>query len=429
MPESAHIPQPSSFRRALEPYPAISRAFSPYAGEQKCPYEALAVLRAAAPLYYCGPLDMWFCTSQEQIVSVLRRADVSSELRTDDPGFTRSLKALQLYDLWKGSTVGSIVHRILLFRDEPFHAQIRRFLQPLFSPRAVASLESAIRTISHEVLASAFEMDAFDFVDMVAGPIPARVICRVVGLPEAEAGDIRRWGGAIAKLLDPLITPAEFAEAESAFLHAREHIERHIERSTDGDTTTAIGRFQSTDHDISLEDFTANAAFLLAAGQETLKSFIANTTLCLLEHPDQLAVLLDDLTRAPAVVEEGLRYESPIQLVTRTARAQLALGGEGLFAGETVACMLGAGNRDGAGRNAPEAFQVERSEDAANLAFGLGAHHCIGAGLARLEARVVLECLGSHLRTRGLIVEDASWVSSISIRCLERLPVRVVARP
>ncbi|MDP2316938.1 MAG: cytochrome P450 [Pseudomonadota bacterium] len=288
-------------------------------------------------------------------------------------------------------------HRNLLDMDPPRHAALRRVLAKEFTPGTIARLEPRIRAITDELLAAALARGRFDVVADFAHPLPVTVIAEMLGVPASERPRYRRWAAAIlagefaGRRQGTAPTPeAVAARAEMNAWFAEEC--RRPGRADQDDLLGALLSGRADGEPLTEAEVLAFCSLLLMAGHVTTVNLIANATFCLLRYPDQLALVERDRALVVDAVEEVLRFVGPAQDVVRVAAKPVTLGGIDIAEGQRVVAWLASASRDPRMFIDPDRFDVQRRPNP-HLAFGLGVHFCLGAPLARLEARVALDAL------------------------------------
>jgi len=308
----------------------------------------------------------------------------------------------------------------VLSLNPPDHTRLRRLVSGTFTARRVQALEPAIQAMVEDLLDDFG--DETDFIDAFAFPLPVNVIGELLGVPAADRaqfqGLIRDW----TQVLE-IITPEVLAKADPAAASIREYLASLVavrRRDPGPDLISALVAAEEEGDRLSEDELLTMAALLFAAGFETTSNLLANGLVAALANPAQIGFLAVDPAGS---VEELIRYDSPVQLVSRVAYEPVELGGLEIEAGERVVAYLGAGNRDPERFAEPERLELARA-DPAPLSFGGGIHYCLGAPLARLEARVAFPALWKRFPKLALAGEPERR-DSLAIRGYTRLPVRI----
>ncbi len=323
----------------------------------------------------------------------------------------------------------------IIAKDGPEHTRIRRLIQPAFTHRVMQSWKSSAEEIAKDLVSQIDGDSEIDFVEALANPLPLAMICEILGVPLEDREKFTRWGRTLAIVgLDLPRTVREMRELEAASDELTSYIayllsERKI--NPQDDLLSVLANAESEGDKLTDREIIATASFLLIAGFETTVNLLSVGTLVLLENRDQLRQVADNRDLVPNLVEEALRVVSPVQYTARTSDSDLELSdGTKVRRGQTIALIITGANRDPALFEKPNAFLIGRENARRNIAFGYGAHHCIGAQLARLEA----ETLWRELLTHFPNVE--SWQQSDTvkfrpgktIRGLESMPMVLGAK-
>ena len=379
------------------------------------PYPVYAALRAKDPVHRSRVLHAWLLT---------RHADVDAILRDhrhfgNDPR-QGSLSPRQLARLPPPDEF------TMLLLDPPDHTRLRALVSQAFTTRAVQALEPRIRRILGTLLDDIDDPTTFDLMQAVARPLPVIVIAEILGVPPEDRERFRTWAAQRARLLEPLIGPRERvagAAASRAFdAYVRPIIAARRTAPRD-DLVSALVRAEDDGGRLTERETLNLLRLLLSAGTETTANLVGNGLLALLRHPEQLQRLRHDPSLIPAAVEELLRFDSPVQADVRYVLADCEVNGCALRKRDTVVLLLGAANRDPDVFADPDRLDVGRSQDA-HLSFGRGIHHCLGAPLARLEGRIVLEMLLERFPQMGVRAERPRFRTGLVLRGLHSLPVR-----
>lgn len=313
----------------------------------------------------------------------------------------------------------------MISQDPPAHTRLRSRVAADFTPRRIAALEEPIRRIVDERLHAALAKGTFDLIADLALPVPVLVICELLGIPEQDRGELARWSH---EFIDStgLGTAGENNQARNEAANAA--IEQYFvdfvqARQSEPDDGLVSALLRPSEDPLSFAELVSMCVLLLIAGHETTVNLIGNGVRTLLRHPEQWQRLLDDHELAAGAVEESLRFEPPVQrTLFRASRANVELAGIELQAGEQVLAAIAAANRDPAVFSEPDRFDITRQPNR-HLSFGRGVHFCLGAPLARLEGRLVLERLAAVAPGLRVVGADDAWRPSTIFRGLTRLEV------
>ncbi|MEZ4216489.1 MAG: cytochrome P450 [Myxococcota bacterium] len=382
------------------------------------PYEAFARLRRADPVHWQpepeGP-GYW---------AVLRHADVLAVAR-DIATFSSERGSVMIEDLSPPALAR--MRRMLLVMDPPRHGLYRRMVLHAFTPRSVDRLEPRVRAIARAALARARDEPELEFVHDVAARVPMEVIGELFGIPAADRAQVHAWAERSTGPPEPDGAPGEAPRARRDL--ETSPMERYAvelardRRGREGDDlTTRIANARVEGRTMSDAEFGAFFVQMVTAGNDTTRTLLANGLLGLLRFPDELARLRGDRALLPTAVEEMLRWESPLHGFRRTATRDVELAGTRVREGDKVVMMYTSANRDERVFTEPDRFDAGRDPNP-HLAFGFGEHFCLGAKLARLEARVffdeLLDAFGG-VELAGAPV----WQRSNLSNGLAALPVR-----
>jgi cytochrome P450 len=302
--------------------------------------------------------------------------------------------------------------------NPPDHTRLRRLVAKAFTPRMVEQLTPRIEEITASLIDGM--RGESDLMTSLAKPLPVEVIAELLGVPLDDRERFAEWSHAMARALDPpflqhpdTIEPA--VRARQSFVGYFRSLADRRRREPGDDLLSALVAVSDAGDVLSEGELLVTLTLLLIAGHETTTNLIGNGVLALLRH-DSLGAAAPE-----RVVEEVLRYDSPVQLTARTALRDTALGGVEVPAGSQVIVLIGAANRDPAAGPDPESFDPSRAPGR-NLAFGQGIHFCLGAPLARLEGRIVFRELARRLPELKL-ADDPKWNATTTLRGLATLPV------
>ena len=319
----------------------------------------------------------------------------------------------------------------MIFQDPPRHSRMRALVSRAFTPRSITSLESRVREVARDLLDAVAARGEMDLPADFAAPLPMRVIAEMLGVSSVELARFQRWNDAVLNM-SYLIAGAPNARAvmdefTAATGEMSEYLLVELDRRRAEPADDLLFRLLHAEMNgqrLGHEDILGFFQLLLLAGSETTTNLINNAVLCLTAHPEQMEVLLSDMSLLPSAIEEVLRYRSPFQWMFRLTTRDVELRGQTVPRGQLVLAMMGSANHDPEHFPEPARFDVRRQPNA-HLAFGHGNHFCLGAPLARLEARVALTELLQ--RCKGIRLCDAdAWEprKGLHVHGPARLPIR-----
>jgi cytochrome P450 len=318
-----------------------------------------------------------------------------------------------------------------LFLDPPDHTRLRKLVSKAFVPKVVNELQPEITKLVDGLLHPIAERGRFDTIADLAYPLPVAVICRLLGVPLEDEPEFGRASALLAQALDPFFAiTGEPGDGMQERIRAGQWLREYLHdligqrRSKPGDDLMSrLIAVEESGDQLTEDEIVSTCSLLLIAGHETTVNLIANAILAMLRQPAQWAALGGDADRAPAVVEETLRYDPPVQLVARIAAEDMVIGETEVAEGDTMLLLLAAAQHDPAEFERPETFDPDRKAFR-HLSFGRGLHYCLGAPLARLEAAVALSAVTArfpHARLDG----EPAYKPNVTLRGLSSLAVAV----
>ncbi len=378
------------------------------------PHALFAIHRREAPVYWHEPTantpdgeGFWSVATHAETLAVFRDPETYSSVT----GGTRPFGGTLLQDL-------AVAGQVLNMMDDPRHSHIRRLVSSGLTPRMIARVEDDLRTRTHRLLDSVTPGEPFDFLVDVAAELPMQMICILLGVPESE----RHW------LFEAIEPQFDFGEARRASVGQLTPEEAGSRMYAYGQELIASKRAEPTDDMLSVvanatvEDESLSGSLLseielylffsllFSAGAETTRNSVAGGLLALIENPDQMQALRDDLEQLPTAIEEMVRWTSPSPSKRRTTTRDVELAGCQIRAGDKVQIWEGSANRDPAAFDEPDRFEITRKPNP-HLGFGHGVHYCLGANLARLELRVLYEELLTRFGS-ARVVKPVEWTRS-----------------
>jgi cytochrome P450 len=397
----------------------------------EAPHEFFAALRREAPLYRLPNGAYWLISRYRDVRDAALNPDVySSNLVAVMVQGQEGSDRPELLSLSGGGAAGAV--DALAIADPPVHARQRKLSNKAFSMRRVADLEPAIRALAESRIGAILPRDgvrwsAADWMREVAVPLPMTVIAGLIGLPDQDIPQLKRWSDAAVSLLSGVNTPAQLADGARQAGELVAYFVRRVDAAALAPEDNVIGDLLrgEVDAELTRDEVISILLQILTAGNESTTSLIGSALMLLLENPHVERRIRTDGSLLEPFIEEALRLESPFHGHFRVVRRDTEVGGRPLPQGSRVMLLWGAANRDGDEFPNPDTIDLARRNAKAHLAFGLGIHHCIGAALARLETRVVLETLLARTRAIRRVDARLEHVPSMLVRCLTALPVEL----
>jgi cytochrome P450 len=399
-------------------------AYDPASPEFRAdPYPALRRLRIEDPVHRreIGEERFWILTRYEDCMAVLRDPRCRAERFPDDV-----LERVAADPESPLAVMARVIRGMMLLKDPPDHTRLRLLVNKAFTPRVVESLRPRLERVVDECLEGVRGARTMDVMTDLAAPLPLIAIAELLGLPPEDRHLLKPWSDKLVTFLDGTIRDGSLMDAAKATTELREYLSLIVERRRVEPGDDLISRLIAAHEDddrLSEDELYGTITLLLAAGHETTTNLIGNGMLALLRHPDQVERLRSEPALIRSAVEELLRYDSPVQLTSRIPAEEMVIGGRTIAPGEEINTSLGAANRDPAVFPEPDRLDIGRRDDR-HLAFGFGAHFCLGAALARLEGQIAIGTLVRRLPTMRLEDDKPEWRPGFVLRGLHSLPVR-----
>ena len=336
------------------------------------PFPWYSMMRKADPVHYYEHYNIWQVFRYEDVLRVL----------SDYAAFSSKF----------GGSAEDPLSNSLVSMDPPRHRQLRTIVTQAFTPRSVARLAERITAIVTELLDKVVANGRMDIVDDLSYPLPVIVIAEMLGIPQEDRERFKLWSDAIVSTISAGGNNPQ-QEMGAYFLTM---IEQRRQDPED-DLISALLAAQIDGIHLDQRELLGFCILLLVAGNETTTNLIGNALLCFDEHPEVMEQLRAEPDLVPTAIEEVLRYRSPVQMMYRHVVADVTLGDRNIRAGQMIMAQIGSANRDEAQFPDADTFDIRRTPNR-HIAFGHGIHFCLGAPLARLEAKIALTLLLERLQ-------------------------------
>jgi cytochrome P450 len=363
--------------------------------------------------------------------AVFKHADCSAIIR--DPKLSARRSGTLLLALPAGSQaefadLARMLGLWMLFFDAPEHTRLRKLMNKGFSPAVAEALRPQIEVIVNRMLEPLRQASEADILQEIAYPLPVRVIAEMLGIPNTLHDRLVQWSDAIATFMgNPHRTVQQAQSAQQAVVALTEFFRETVEerrRQKGSDLISLLLDIEEDGEVLTEEELHAQCVMLLFGGHETTRNLIGNGMYTLLQHPEAMSELRENPELIRTAVEELLRYESPVQYTGRTVKEEMEVCGVRLRQKETILFMLGAANRDPRQFKDPDRLNLKRLNNP-HLAFGAGAHFCIGNQLARLEGQIAILHMVQQFPRMRLTEQRPEWTPNFGFRGLKALPVSV----
>ena len=377
------------------------------------PYPYYQRLRDEAPLYRNDDLNFWALTRHADVHRGFRNSTaLSNKLGVSLDPISRTPEAYRTMSF--------------LAMDDPSHLRLRTLVSKGFTPRRVREFEARVIELTREHLDTALQSDSFDFIAEFAGKLPMDVISELVGVPVADRERLRALADEVMHRQDGVAdVPMSAIEASMQLLVYYADMVAQRRRKPTDDLTSALLEAEIDGDRLGDDEIMAFLFLMVVAGNETTTKLLGNALYWGAMFPDQLTGVHADHSRIPLWVEETLRYDTSSQILARVVVEDIEFHGTTLHDGDTVLLMPGAAHRDERVFDNPDAYRIGRDIGSKLLSFGSGAHFCLGAHLARMEARVALTALFERITGYQVDTANAVRVHSSNVRGFAALPIEV----
>jgi pimeloyl-[acyl-carrier protein] synthase len=388
------------------------------------PYPVLRSIREQEPVLWSDAIGGWLLTRYDDVVASLKNNAIFS----NEDRFPKTVESLTPEKRAKFKVfVDHYAVKGLIHSDPPNHTRLRTLVNQEFTPKVVEQMRPRIQQVVDGLLEEAEDKQEMDVVHF-ATALPIGVIAEILGVPSSDQHLIREWTNDILRF-QGVNKPSEedLSRAQKGLMGFRPYVQQMIEerrRQPRQDLMSKFVAVESAGERLTEAELINTFVTLIIAGHETTLSLISNSIYTLLANPDQFQLLRDNPGLLESTLEESLRYESPVSRLPRLVKEDTKLGGKDIKRGETVFQLLNAANRDPAYFTDPDKFNIQRQKNR-HIAFGFGAHFCVGAGLARTEAFIAIGSIIQRFPKLQLVNDEANWdIGSRTFRIQKSLPVR-----
>ncbi|WP_017917912.1 cytochrome P450 [Burkholderia gladioli] len=391
----------------------------------KDPYACYQRLRDQDPVHR-SPLGVWFLGRYEDVRAVLKDRrfgawDIPAQLRKKNA----MLKSRRISPNQPDNLDALIANseNWFAFLEAPDHTRLRALVSSAFEKRNVEKMRHVIRRCAEDLLDRLHGADTLDVMADYACQLPQNVIAALLGLPAKDFPQCVAWANVISRIFDPLVSLEEYARLNQCSIEFMDYLRGLIARrraEPRDDLISALIQARTGEDRLSDAEMISTIIVVFGAGEETVISMIGNGALALMRHPEQRRLLLAQPGLMNNAVEEILRYDTPLQMTSRTALQEVQIGGKTIREGDQVYVALGSANRDPERFTDPDVFDIRR-ERIHHLSFADGAHYCVGSQLARIEAQEAFAALLDRFPTLRMLPQELSYREHTVLRCMNHL--------
>jgi pimeloyl-[acyl-carrier protein] synthase len=385
------------------------------------PYPGYRQLQQRDPVHRAFLLGGWVFTRHRDVLALLRDDGFSADQR-----LSKRYPRVRKGYIRAGGSPDRLDNPTMLSADPPDHTRLRGLVSKAFTPRMIGGMQDRMEGLAAELLAPVSTGSEFCVIRTIAYPLPVLVIAEILGIPKEDRERFKHWSDEVVKGLG-LISSTDRRRSIIASNELGEYLQQIAERRRSDPRDDLISRLLAAEEQgdrLSMEELLGTCSLLLIAGNETTTNLIGNGLLALLGNPTQLERLREEPELIDSAVEELLRYDPPVQFTARTVRDDREWAGVSMKRGMTVVAGIAAANRDPEVFDDPDRLDIGRQENR-HVSLGSGIHFCLGASLARLEARTALSALISRYPDMRLGATPPKRGRNVVLRGLETLHVRV----
>ena len=392
---------------------------------QNNPYKTYSKMRSINPIYHSKPTFLRWVTKMDLVQEMIR----DERFSVDDRKFPiAKLRRNELRRDGRDIMLDQFENPSILKLDPPDHSRIRKLVSYGFTNRYIKSLETEINDTINQCLDKTHNLESFDLMNVLAKPLPAIVIAKMMGLPDSDLNQFQIWSENLLKEVGGIGSSVKKRKlARDAYEDLIRYFEKIILERKDNPGDDFIGKLILAEEEgdkLNVKEMYGTCLLLLIAGHETTTRLVGNGLFALLNHPDQFECLKDDHSKIPNAIEEMLRYEPPVHATVRFANENMTYRKRDYKRGTPFAISIAGANRDPEANQDPDSFNILR-ENIKHVSFGYGPHMCIGANLARIETRLVFERLLERFPNMKLGDKNPEWQKNFIFRGFENLELKV----
>lgn len=355
----------------------------------------------------------WFVTGYKEAVAILK-----------DTRFQNRMPLPQTFK--KYEQLKNVQQGMMLFKNDSEHKQLRLPVSREFAPKLIQSLRPYIEQTTNELLQQLKKHQSMDVVIDFAFPLASAVIAKILGIPE-EKERFRKWSLELIPTIDFTRSRQIINEGNKTIIELQQFFKSIIEKRKQEPKNDLIGQLMKAHEEGQLteNELISTCILLIIAGHETTVNLISNSIYLLINNPHEMKKLKANPDLIETAVEEFLRFESPTQMIARTASENIQIGDVEIEMGDQVYILLGAANRDPNEFTQADLLDITRKKNP-HISFGYGSHFCLGATLARLEAQIAIQTFLQQINELKLVHSKLTWRNLIGFRALQELQVKFV---